>query len=68
VKLVEHGRVVYRESFRDQAARAEQTWERFAKWEPSPLVADYLRRFEAMRAFEIAEARQRLEMKNTGSG
>src|SRR5262249_36111365 len=45
VKLVEQGRVVYHESFQDQAARADRTWGRYAKWEPSPLVADYLHRF-----------------------
>ncbi|HJZ60470.1 MAG TPA: hypothetical protein VKE74_36340 [Gemmataceae bacterium] len=60
VKLVEQGRVVYRESFPDQAARADRTWGRYAKWEPSPLVADYLHRFEAMRAAETAAAKQRL--------
>jgi len=60
VKLVEQGRVVYRESFRDQAARAERTWDRYAKWQPSPLVADYLYRFETMRAAEIAAAKARL--------
>ena len=38
MKLVEQGRVVYRESFREQAARADRTWDRYTKWEPSPLV------------------------------
>jgi len=60
VKLVEQGRVVYAESFREQAARAERTWDRYAKWEPSPLVAEYLERFQAMRAAEVAEAKARL--------
>jgi nicotinic acid phosphoribosyltransferase len=60
VKLVEQGRIVYRESFQQQAARAEQTWGRITKWEPSPLVADYLERFRAMRAAEVASAQQRL--------
>jgi nicotinic acid phosphoribosyltransferase len=60
VKLVEQGRIVYQESFQQQAARAEQTWGRFTKWEPSPLVADYLERFRAMRAAEVASAQQRL--------
>jgi nicotinic acid phosphoribosyltransferase len=61
VKLVEEGRVVYTESFRDQAARAERTWDRYAKWQPSPLVADYLERFQAMRAAEVAAAKTRVE-------
>jgi nicotinic acid phosphoribosyltransferase len=61
VKLVEQGKVVYRESFREQAARAERTWGRYTKWEPSPLVADYLQRFRDMRAAEVAAARERLD-------
>jgi nicotinic acid phosphoribosyltransferase len=60
VKLVEQGRVVYRETFPEQAARAERTWGQYTKWEPSPLVAGYLRRFREMRANEIAAAKQRL--------
>jgi hypothetical protein len=60
VKLVDQGRVVYAESFPEQAARAERTWDRYAKWEPSPLVADHLRRFRAMRTAEVAEAKARL--------
>ncbi len=60
VKLVERGRVVYRESFAEQAARADRTWNRYAKWEPSPLVGEYLQKFRAMRATEIAAAKQRL--------
>jgi nicotinate phosphoribosyltransferase len=60
VKLVERGRVVYREPFRGQAARAERTWDRYARWQPSPLVAEYLRRFEGTRAAEIAAAKARL--------
>jgi nicotinic acid phosphoribosyltransferase len=60
VKLVEQGCVVYSEPFREQAARAEATWDRFKKWEPSPLVAEYLRRFRTMRAAEVAAAKARL--------
>ena len=60
VQLVEKGRVVYTESFREQAARADRTWDRYAKSEPSPLVAEYLRRFQAMRANEVAAAKARL--------
>jgi hypothetical protein len=52
--------MVYTESFRDQAARADRTWDRYTSWEASPLVADYLQRFQAMRASEIAAAKARL--------
>ncbi|MCE9566161.1 MAG: hypothetical protein K8U57_29415 [Planctomycetes bacterium] len=60
VKLVDRGRVVYAESFQEQAARAERTWNRFTRWVPSPLVGDYLHRFQAMRTAEIAAAKARL--------
>jgi hypothetical protein len=60
VKLVEQGRVVYRESFPEQAARADRTWGKYTKWEPSPKVADYLDRFRTMKAAETAAARKRL--------
>ena len=40
VQLVREGRIVYRERFEDQAARAEQTWGRFRRVELSPKVAD----------------------------
>ncbi len=60
VKLVEQGRVVYSESFREQAARAERTWNRYTAWEPSPRVADYLELFRTMRQTEVAAARERL--------
>ena len=60
VKLVDQGRVVYAEDYRDQAARAERTWGRYSRWETSPLVADHLARFNAMRTAEVAAARARL--------
>jgi nicotinate phosphoribosyltransferase len=60
VKLVEQGRIVYRESFPEQAARADSTWGRFKKWEPSPKVSVYLERFRAMKEQEVAAARGRL--------
>jgi nicotinic acid phosphoribosyltransferase len=60
VKLVDQGRVVYAEGFREQAARAERTWDRYARWELSPLVADHLRRFQAMRDSEVTAAKARL--------
>jgi hypothetical protein len=52
--------VVYAEDFPEQAARAERTWNRYAKWEPSPLVAEYMRRFQEMRVAEVAAAKKRL--------
>jgi nicotinic acid phosphoribosyltransferase len=61
VKLVEQGKVVYREDFRDQAARAERTWGRYTRWEPSERVGEDLRRFRAMRTAEVAAARERLQ-------
>lgn len=60
VKLVEHGRVVYAEPFEAQRDRAERTWGKYARWEPSPRVGEYLERFRAMRAAEVAAARGRL--------
>ncbi|MFO0803771.1 MAG: hypothetical protein U0791_11715 [Gemmataceae bacterium] len=60
VKLVEQGRIVHRESFEEQAARADRTWGRYAKWEPSPLVGEWLERFRVMRQREVAAVRQRL--------
>jgi nicotinate phosphoribosyltransferase len=61
VKLVEAGRIVYRESFQDQAARADRTWGRYKRVELSPLIAEYRGRFNAMREREVAEARERLK-------
>jgi hypothetical protein len=60
MKLVDQGRVVYRESFTDQAARAEGTWGRYTKWELSPRVQEYADRFGWMRAEEVAAAKARL--------
>jgi len=60
VKLVERGRIVYRESFEEQAARADSTWARYRRIELSPLVKETKERFETMRAQEVAAARKRL--------
>jgi nicotinate phosphoribosyltransferase len=60
VKLVEQGRIVYRESFQEQAARADRTWGKFKRVELSPLVGEYRRRFEAMREREVKGAKDRL--------
>lgn len=53
VKLVDQGRVVYRESFQEQAARADRTWDRYQRWELSPHVAHVMERFRTMRANAI---------------
>ncbi|MCX7702181.1 MAG: hypothetical protein N2039_14995, partial [Gemmataceae bacterium] len=60
VRLVEQGRIVYRESFEEQADRADATWGRYQKVEWSPRVAETMARFQAMRQREVAEARARL--------
>ncbi len=60
LKLVEAGRVVYRESFDEQADRADRTWGRYRRVELSPGVRDTMDRFTAIREREIAAARQRL--------
>jgi len=61
VKLVDQGRIVYCEDFREQAARADRTWGRYSRWEPSEKVGEDLRRFRAMRAAEVAAATVRLQ-------
>jgi nicotinic acid phosphoribosyltransferase len=63
VKLVENGRIVYRESFEEQAQRADRTWGRYKRYELSEKVGGYMRRFEAMRAREVAVARERISQK-----
>jgi nicotinic acid phosphoribosyltransferase len=60
VKLVEHGRIVYHESFQDQATRADRTWGRYRRWALSPRVAATMRRFQEMRDREVAAAQARL--------
>jgi nicotinic acid phosphoribosyltransferase len=60
VKLVEQGRIVYRESFEEQAARADRTWGRYARVTMSATIEGYQRRFQAMREREVAAARGRL--------
>jgi nicotinic acid phosphoribosyltransferase len=59
VKLVDNGRVVYAESFPDQAARADRTWGRYRRWRLSPQIQEYQDRFNQMRQREVTEARQR---------
>lgn len=60
VKLVEQGRVVYRESFDAQADRADRTWGRYKRWELAPKVAGYMKRFQEMRGREVAAVREGL--------
>lgn len=60
VKLVEQGRIVYRESFDEQADRSDRTWGRHKRMELSPAIAGYMERFQQMRTAEIAAARSRL--------
>jgi nicotinic acid phosphoribosyltransferase len=60
VRLVENGRVVYRESFEDQAARADRTWGRYRRVGLSDKVRGYKERFEAMREREIRAAHERM--------
>jgi nicotinic acid phosphoribosyltransferase len=61
VKLVEGGRVVYGETFEEQADRADRTWDRYHRCRLSPWVAEYQARFSAMREREVRAARQRLQ-------
>lgn len=60
VKLVDQGRIVYAESFPDQAARADRTWGRYRRVELSAQVQATMDRFCAMRAQEIQAAKRRL--------
>jgi len=68
VKLVEGGRIVYHESFQDQGARADRTWDRYKRVELSQLVHEYQERFRAMRAREVEAARQRLGVISSSTG
>jgi nicotinic acid phosphoribosyltransferase len=63
VPLVQSGRIVYHESFDEQADRADRTWGRYKRIELSPLVHEYQERFRTMRAREIEVASQRLGIK-----
>jgi nicotinic acid phosphoribosyltransferase len=60
VKLVEQGRIVYRESFEEQADRADRSWSTYRHWTLSDKVREYQERFRAMREREVAAARKRL--------
>jgi nicotinic acid phosphoribosyltransferase len=60
VPLVQSGRIVYAESFADQAARADRTWGRYRRIELSPKLHEWQETFRAMRQREVAAARARL--------
>jgi len=60
VKLAEAGRIVYHESFDEQADRADRTWGRYKRVELSAKVHEYQERFRAMREREVAAARERM--------
>jgi nicotinate phosphoribosyltransferase len=60
VKLVEQGRIVYRESFPKQAGRTEQTWGRYRQVKLSPRVEETMGRYRATREREIKAAKERL--------
>lgn len=60
VQLVSHGRIVYDESYPEQADRADRTWGKYKRLELSPRIAEYQRRFLEMRQREVAAARGRL--------
>jgi nicotinic acid phosphoribosyltransferase len=64
VPLVLGGRIVYRESFDEQADRADRTWGRYKQYVLSPRIGEYMQRFGAMRQREVASARARLSQRS----
>src|SRR4051794_37430110 len=60
VKLVEQGRLVYRESFPDQAARAERTWRRYRRVTLSKRVEETMDCYRSTREREVQAAKERL--------
>ncbi len=60
VPLVKEGRIVYNESFEDQATRADRTWGKYRRVELSDRIRGYRDRFAAMRAREVAAAQASL--------
>jgi nicotinic acid phosphoribosyltransferase len=59
-QLVVNGRIVYDESFTQQADRADATWGKYKRVELSPLVQDTMLRFQTMKTEETAAAAARL--------
>lgn len=60
VRLVEQGRIVYRESFEEQAERADRTWGRYKRVTLSEKIHEWQQRFRDMRQREVTAASQRL--------
>src|SRR4029079_9598380 len=60
VKLLENGRIVYRETFDEQADRADRTWGRYSRWGISAKLEKVMNRYREMRKQEIEEAKRRL--------
>ncbi len=60
VKLVDQGKIVYGESFEEQADRADRTWNKYQRWMMSSKIEEQQRHFQEMRRQEIEEARERL--------
>ena len=60
VPLVRQGRIVYQESFEEQADRADRTWGRYRSFVLSEKVQGYQERFRTMRQREVAAARRAL--------
>jgi len=63
VKLVDQGRIVYRESMEKQADRADATWNKYTKVELSPKVKYWQEAFRSKRASEIAAYKERTAAK-----
>jgi nicotinic acid phosphoribosyltransferase len=59
VKLVDQGRIVYKESFEKQADRADATWGQYTKVELSPKVKGWQEAFRAKRETEVAAYKAR---------
>ncbi len=60
VKLVEQGKIVYDESFEEQADRADRTWNKYERWKMSPKIEEQQQRFNDMRRQEVEAAKKRL--------
>jgi hypothetical protein len=57
---VKQGRIVYQESFEQQAERADRTWGRYRRFQLSDMIQDWQARFRTMREQEVSAARKRL--------
>ncbi len=54
VKLVDNGRIIYQESFGQQAERATRTWGRYRRFVLSDKISAWKDRFIAMRTAEVS--------------